>query len=94
MFFSLALFGRERRRAADGSFLKIKTHFKDDDDFSTRKCLEADQSGDVNEYRVLPGHDKKEKVLSKTPDAYVSSEDLPESFTWSNVSRHNFLSRA
>ena len=96
MFFSLALFGRERRRANGWILLeKIKTNFKDDDDFSTREgALKLTKAGHVNEYRVLPGHDKKEKVLSKTPDAYVSSEDLPESFTWSNVSGHNFLSKS
>merc|ERR1712216_57103 len=76
----------------DESFLKIKT---DDDDFSTREgALKLTKAGHVNEYRVLPGHDKKQKIISTTPDAYVSSEDLPESFTWSNVSGHNFLSKS
>jgi len=43
----------------DESFLKIKT---DDDDFSTREgALKLTKAGHVNEYRVLRGHDKKQK---------------------------------
>ena len=89
----LSLFSVESVDArTDESFLKIKT---DDDDFSTREgALKLTKAGHVNEYRVLPGHDKKQKIISTTPDAYVSSEDLPESFTWSNVSGHNFLSKS
>ena len=63
----------------DESFLKIKT---DDDDFSTREgALKLTKAGHVNEYRVLRGHDKKQKIISTTPDAYVASKDLPESCT-------------
>ena len=88
-FFSLFLVESVDART-DESFLKIKTNVKDDDDFSTREgALKLTKAGHVNEYRVLPGHDKKQKIISTTPDAYVSSEDLPESFTWSNVSGHN-----
>ena len=36
----------------DESFLKIKTNFKDDDDFSTREgALKLTKAGHVNEYR-------------------------------------------
>ena len=57
----LSLFLVESVDARTGeSFLKIKTNFKDDDDFSTREgALKLTKAGHVNEYRVLPGHDKK-----------------------------------
>ena len=86
-------------RTSFDSFLKIKTD-NDDDEAATKggafstSNIKLPKAGHVNEYRVLPGHDKKEKVLSETPDVYVSSKELPESFTWSNVSGHNFLSKS
>ena len=47
-----------------------------------------------DEYKVLPGHDKKSIVVSLEPHEYVEKKDLPESFVWSNVSGHDFLSKS
>ena len=90
--------GVDARTSFGGSVLtRLKTDDDDDDAkggaLSTR-AITLTRAGHVNEYRVLPGHDKKTKITSETPESYVSLKDLPESFTWANVSGHNFLSKS
>ena len=47
-----------------------------------------------NEYKIMPGHDKRSVVLSAQPHEYVKADTLPKTFVWSNVKGHNFLSKS
>jgi len=47
-----------------------------------------------NEYKIMPGHDKRSVVLSAQPHEYVKTDTLPKTFVWSNVKGHNFLSKS
>lgn len=45
----------------------------------------------MSELVYLPAHDKLEDFSSPLPSSYVKLEDLPEQFTWANVSGQSHL---
>jgi len=88
-------------RNSQASFASFLQFGKDDDATAPRvpsheldREVKLTRAGHVNEYKILDGHTKKSHVLSAEPKEYVEAEDLPEAFTWSNVSGHNFLSKS
>ena len=46
-----------------------------------------------NEFKIMPGHDKRESYTSPLPHTYVKKHHLPKNFVWSNVSGVNYLTK-
>jgi len=45
----------------------------------------------ANEIKIMPGHNKLEDFSLPLPHTYVKTEELPESFSWSNVDGKSYL---
>jgi len=46
-----------------------------------------------NEYKIMPGHTKKEDYSLPLPVTYLPLVDLPKRFTWQNVDGVNYLTK-
>ena len=46
-----------------------------------------------NAFKRMPGHDKREHVVSARPHEYIDATKLPKSFTWSDVKGVNYLTK-
>jgi len=45
----------------------------------------ANAADRINEFVVLPGHTKKNDIVSPEPHTYLTTDDLPEAWNWNDV---------
>jgi cathepsin X len=50
--------------------------------------------GYVNEVRHMPGHTKKDHIVSKLPHEFLKTQALPSSFTWANVEGVSYVTKS
>jgi cathepsin X len=63
-------------------------------DVTTLKSRPTDAKPKVfNAFKRMPGHDKREHVVSARPHEYIDATKLPKSFTWSDVEGVNYLTK-
>ena len=63
-------------------------------DVTTLKSRPTDAKPKVfNAFKRMPGHDKREHVVSARPHEYIDATKLPKSFTWSDVKGVNYLTK-
>ncbi len=54
----------------------------------------ASASAYYNEVKIMPEHDTHNDYVSPLPSSYVRADELPDSFTWSNVDGANYLTKS
>ena len=69
-----------------------------DDDVTLKSVKIATDATDAkpkvfNAFKRMPGHDKREHVVSARPHEYIDATKLPKRFTWSDVDGVNYLTK-
>lgn len=47
-----------------------------------------------DEYKILEGHQMREKFHSPLPYTYIDEDDLPDNFNWGNVNGRSYLTHS